>query len=151
MQNKIKSFLQIFSPVIIGGIIGFALQMSMDYQNLNQPPLAPPAILFPIAWTILYFLIGLSYYFYKQDYPDFDTTTFFYYLQLFFNYLWPILFFAFKLRFLSIFWIITLVILVIFLISQYYQKKKGSAYLLIPYLIWLLFATYLNIGVYILN
>ena len=74
-----------------------------------------------------------------------------YYTQLIVNVIWPILFFVFKARLLSCYWIILLLILIIYMIVTFYKKHKLAAYLQIPYLLWTAFATYLNIGIYILN
>ena len=68
-----------------------------------------------------------------------------------FNYLWTIIFFVFKLRLLSVLWIIILDVLVIIMTYQFYKQNKLSGILVIPYVLWLLFATYLNISIYFLN
>ncbi len=150
MKTKIKHFLQLFLPLIAGSLIGLIIKNTMDYTSLIQPPLAPPAILFPIAWTILYLLLGIAYFLYRKNLAN-PKSIFLYYLQLIFNLLWPIIFFTLKLRLFSIFWIILLLGFVLFLIKSWKEETKLSAYLLIPYFIWLIFATYLNIGIYILN
>ncbi|MEI3508353.1 MAG: TspO/MBR family protein [Bacilli bacterium] len=74
-----------------------------------------------------------------------------YYWQLFFNALWSIIFFVFKLRLLAFIWIIILIILVIFMIRKFLKINKTAGLLQIPYLLWLIFAAYLNLGVYLLN
>ncbi len=74
-----------------------------------------------------------------------------YYGQLIFNYLWIFIFFVFQLRLLSVLWIIILDVLVICMIYQFYKQNKISGILLIPYILWLFFATYLNISIYFLN
>lgn len=150
MNNKIKNFFRLFLPIIIGGIVGFLIKDYIDYEYINKPPLAPPKIFFPIAWSIIYLLMGISYYLFRKDYED-TLTTIVYYIQLFINALWSIVFFIFKWRFFSILWIILLDIFVILLIYLFYKKKPISAYLNILYLLWSLFATYLTIGIYILN
>ena len=150
MKEKIKYAFWIFLPLMIGGLIGFLISGSMDYQDLVQPPFAPPSIVFPIAWTILYLLIGIAYFLFRKTSDDLKTRVI-YYIQLFLNALWSIIFFVWKMRLFSIIWIIILLLLIIVLTYQFYQYKKISAYLLIPYLIWLIYATYINIGVYILN
>ena len=150
MRKKLLYAFWILFPLLIGGIVSMIISNSMDYQNLIQPPLAPPSILFPSAWTVLYLLMGFSYFLYRKNYQDYKTI-FIYYLQLFFNALWSIIFFVWKLRLLSIIWIMILFILIIVTMYQFYQKNKLSAFLLVPYLIWVGFATYLNIGIYILN
>ena len=145
-----KNFLRIFLPIILGSLVGFIINGFIDYPSLIKPPLAPPKIFFPIAWSIIYLLMGISYYLYRKDYSD-EKTIKVYYIQLIVNLLWSVIFFVFKFRLLSIAWIILLDLLVITLIKKYYDTKKISAYLNIPYLIWILFATYLTIGIYILN
>lgn len=74
-----------------------------------------------------------------------------YYLQLFVNAMWSIIFFIFKWRFFAFLWIILLDILVIIMINKFYNKEKLAGLLQIPYLIWILFATYLNLAFYLLN
>ena len=145
-----KNFLRIFLPLILGGIVGFVINGFIDYTELVKPPLAPTKIFFPIAWSIIYLLMGISYYLYRKDFND-KTTIKLYYIQLIVNLLWSIIFFVFKLRFISIIWIILLDILVILTIKSFKKYNKISSYLFIPYLIWSLFATYLTIGIYILN
>lgn len=150
MSDKVKNLFYLFFPIIVGSIVGLITNNFIDYNNLNQPPLSPPSITFPIVWSILYLLIGLAYYFYRRNNAD-EKTDFIYYLQLVINYFWSIFFFVFKWRFFSIIWLILLVITIIILMIKYYKESKVSFYLFIPYLVWCLFATYLNIGVYILN
>ena len=123
----------------------------MDYNDLIKPPLSPPGIVFPIAWTIIYLLIGISYTLLKEKGEVPKETQQLYYTQLIFNYLWTFIFFVFELRLLSVLWIIILDILVIVMTYQFYKQNKLSGILLIPYVLWLLFATYLNISIYFLN
>ena len=68
MNNKIKSIFQLFLPVVLGSLIGLLISNYIDYNTLIKPPLAPPKLLFPIAWTIIYLLMGISYYLYKQTF-----------------------------------------------------------------------------------
>lgn len=147
---KIRNFFRIFLPLILGGIVGFIISGFIDYTELVKPPLAPPKILFPIAWSIIYLLMGISYYLYRKEYND-EKTIKLYYIQLAVNLFWSIIFFVFKWRLVSIFWIVLLDILVITLVKRFLETKKISAYLNIIYIIWILFATYLTIGIYILN
>ena len=144
MNNRWKWIKSILIPVVAGGIIGFAISSFMDYNTLNKPSLSPPGFLFGIVWTILYILMGISY-------GILDTRNLAYYLQLIVNLIWPILFFVLKARLLSSIWIVLLLILIIYMIVTFNKKNKLAAYLQIPYLIWTAFATYLNIGVYLLN
>lgn len=150
MKEKIINALQIFTPLILGSVTGILIKNAIDFQNLIKPPLAPPSFIFPIAWTILYFLMGVSYYLYKKEYNN-TKINILYYLQLFFNLSWTIFFFILKWRLFSIFWILLLIFFVFKLILNLKKEKKISAYLLVPYFLWLIFATYLNIGIYLLN
>jgi len=151
MKEKVVNFLRIFLPVILGGLTGLLIKDFIDFDVVTKPFLAPPAWLFPVAWTILYLLMGVAYYLYKRFENDFSIIEIVYYLQLFFNYTWTIFFFIFKWRGFSIFWIVILFLLSAFLTYKLLQKKKISGILFFPYLLWLLFATYLNIGIYVLN
>lgn len=151
-MSKFKIYLKsILIPLILGGLVGFLTSGSMDYDTLVKPTLAPPAFIFPIVWTILYTLMGVSYGILKSNFLLDGNTKFLYYLQLTVNLLWPIFFFIFKWRFFSFVWIIILVLLVIAMIAEFYSKNKVAGLLQIPYLLWLLFATYLNLSIYLLN
>lgn len=141
----------ILVPVLVGAIVGILISGSIDYDSLEKPFLAPPSSAFPIVWTILYILMGVSYGILKsKDLTD-SKIDFIYYLQLFFNALWPIAFFILKWRLFAAIWIIILAILVFIMIVRFYQKDKVAGLLQIPYLAWTIFATYLNISMYILN
>lgn len=149
---KFKIYLKsILIPLILGGIVGFIISGNMDYNSLIQPKLAPPAILFPIVWTILYFLMGLSYAI-ITIYSDLDSDVkTIYYSQLIVNLIWPIIFFVMKNRLLALIWIILLLILIIIMIVKFYKKNKVASLIQIPYLLWTIFATYLNFSIYLLN
>ena len=146
-MNIKKLVKSIALPVIVGLVVSLIMMPFNDYKDLIQPPLAPPAIAFPIVWTILYVLMGISAYMVSESGGKLNT----YYLQLFVNALWSIIFFVFKLRLLAFIWIILLIYLVIKMIREFLSIYRPSGLLQIPYLIWLLFAAYLNLGVYILN
>ena len=138
-------------PIVLGGIVGFIISSYMDYNTLNKPALSPPGIIFPIVWTILYFLMGISYAT-IIIYSNIDEkTNKIYFSQLIINLLWSIIFFVFKNRFLALLWIILLVILIIIMIKRFYEKNKFAGIIQIPYLLWTVFATYLNLFIYILN
>lgn len=151
MNPKYKKVLSIFLPLILGGLVSFIIQDKIDYLRLIRPPFAPPKALFPLAWSIIYFLMGLSYYLLNKKVKISEAQKKTYYFQLFVNLLWSILFFFFKFRFIACIWIILLDIFVLRMITLFYKSNKTSAYLNIPYLLWILFATYLTIGIYILN
>ena len=141
----------IFITVILGGIVGIIISGFIDYNFLQKPPLAPPSSLFPVVWTILYVLMGVSYGILKSNNLVDSKINSIYYSQLIVNLIWPILFFIFEWRFISFLWIILLIGLVINMIIKFYNKNQLAGLLQIPYLIWLVFAAYLNFGVYLLN
>lgn len=150
-MKKYINLFYLFFPLLIGIIVGLITSNSIEYNQLVKPPLSPPGILFLIVWTILYLLMGISYFILKNTNLNTEKESAIYYIQLFINAMWSIIFFVFKLRLFAVIWIILLLISVIYMIYLFYQKTKLSAYLNIPYLIWILFATYLTIGIYILN
>ena len=142
MKKLIKNIL---IPTFLGGLVGIIINPFMNYQNITKPPLSPPGITFPVVWTILYIIMGYS--FYKQN----EQNKTIYYTQLIVNLLWSIFFFIFKWYLFSSLWIILLIILVIIMIKNFYQENKISGLLNILYLIWLFFALHLSFGVYFLN
>ena len=151
-MNKIKIYIKsIAIPVIIGGIVGFTISSFIDYNSLESPFLSPPSIAFPIVWSILYVLMGVSYGILKSKKLTTTEIDWIYYIQLGVNSLWSIFFFLAKWRLFSFIWIIILAILIIVMILKFYNKNKLAALLQIPYLLWVLFASYLNIAIYILN
>lgn len=151
-MSKFKIYAKsILIPVIVGGIVGLIISGSIDYNTLQKPFLSPPSILFPIVWTILYILMGISYGILQSNQLADKKINTIYYLQLAVNALWSIFFFTLKWRLFAFLWIILLDVLVIVMIKRFYDKNKTAGLLQIPYIIWTLFATYLNLGVYLLN
>ena len=151
-MSKFKIYLKsILIPVIVGAIVGFITTKFNDYSSLIQPPLAPPSILFPIVWSILYVLMGVSYGILESDSLVDSDINFIYCLQLFVNALWSIFFFVFEWRFFAFLWILLLLVLVIIMIIRFYRKNKIAGLLQIPYLLWVAFATYLNFAIWLLN
>lgn len=151
-MDKIKNYIKsILIPIIVGGIVGVIISSSIDYNNLQKPALAPPSLTFPIIWTILYILMGISYGILKNKGLTNIKIDFIYYTQLLINALWSIFFFLLKWRLFAFIWIIMLAILIIIMIIKFYNKNKLAGLLQIPYLLWVLFASYLNIAIYLLN
>lgn len=151
MPNTKVYIKAVLIPLIIGGIVGFIISGFMDYGTLNKPFLSPPGIAFPIVWTILYVLMGISYGIVESKGLNNSDARLIYYLQLGVNALWSIFFFVFKWRLFSFIWIVLLIILVIFMIIEFYKKNRVAGLLQIPYLLWILFASYLNLFIYLLN
>ena len=149
--EKISIIKYVLVPLIVGGIVGFIISNFMDYETLNKPFLAPPKLAFPIVWTIIYILMGISYGIINEKGINDTKSKFLYYSQLAVNALWSIIFFVFKLRFFAFIWIIFLDVLVILMTIDFYKKNKLAGLLQILYIIWILFATYLNFAFFILN
>ncbi len=139
-------------PLIVGALAGFLTRNSMDiYKNLEQPPFAPPSWLFPVAWTILYILMGIAAYLVFQEKPQGKTALALYFVQLAVNFIWPLIFFnrqayLFAFAVLVILWLLVLVTTVLF-----FRISRPAGWLMLPYLLWLTFAGYLNLGVWFLN
>ncbi len=152
MKKKLLSLFYLSFPLIIGFIVSLIIKDYIDYSTLLKPSLAPPKVLFPIAWTIIYLLLGISFYLYKKNTQRKDWfIDFTYYTNLVINALWSIIFFVLKWRLVAVIWIIILLLNLISLISLFLKKNPPSAYLNTIYLLWTIFATYLTIGIYILN
>ena len=142
-----KLFKNIAIPLVLGTIIGLLAGLGDNYNNYIKPDITPPNIVFPIAWTILYTLMGIANYLFTKD----GNKNKYYIPQLIVNLIWPIIFFILKWYFIAIIWLILLLVLVILMTYEYYQKNKIAAYLQIPYILWLCFATILAIQVFRLN
>ncbi len=144
----------IFLALVAGGI-GALLGGNMnDFENIAKPRFSPPAIVFPIAWTILYILMGISSYLVcvnKTDNKFVSSACKSYIIQLIVNVLWTPIFFRFKLYFIAFIWILLLIGLVINMIIKFYKIKPLAGILQLPYLFWLIFASFLNLSIYMLN
>jgi tryptophan-rich sensory protein len=157
-KKYIPSYLvAIAIPLLVGIIAAYLTREDMSiYNEITKPPLAPPSLLFPIAWTLLYILMGISsaivYNLIDSKNREIAREGLTYYLiSLAFNFIWPILFF--KLRVFAIA-VVCLAILLFFIAKTILCYRKISplaAYLQIPYAIWVLFAGYLNVAIAILN
>lgn len=142
----------IIIPLAVGGISAFLTRNSMQaFETMNKPPLAPPAWVFPVVWTILFILMGIaSYLVVVSGKPNRAALTV-YGLQLFFNFLWSIIFFNFEQYLLAFIWLVALWLLILATTILFYRISKPAGYLMIPYLLWVSFAGYLNYAIYLLN
>lgn len=147
MKEKLKNIFIFLMPAIVGLVS--TLFMNKDFfDTVNQPSFAPPKILFPIVWTILYLLMGVSLY---RMYKINKKKTLIFGIQLALNMLWVILFFGFNLFLVSFIELIILDIVIIYIILDYYSYDKISSLVLVPYLLWSCFASYLNWAIFLLN
>lgn len=157
MWAKLKPyFISIFIALAVGGLSAFLIRKNVYfYSLLRKPPLAPPAILFPIVWTPLYILMGISsarVCAQRSKYPDdvFDALLN-YTLQLIFNFLWPVIFFNMCTFLFAFIWLVVLWTSILKMIFKFSKLDTTAAYLQIPYLMWVTYAGYLNFMIYLLN
>jgi len=123
------------------------------YQNLNKPPLTPPAAYFPIAWSILYALMTAAFIIilFKPNCKEKFIAINLFFVQIFFNLIWSYLFFEMQSINLALLDVILLLIAVIFTIRYFFKLSKLAGILMIPYLLQVIFALYLNSGIKVLN
>ncbi|MBQ7955593.1 MAG: tryptophan-rich sensory protein [Lachnospiraceae bacterium] len=142
-------------PLIVGFVSGFISRNGMEqFGQLNQPPLAPPGFLFPIVWTILYVLMGIASYLVfvsNKEGQDIQDALTVYGVQLVVNFFWSIFFFNLEWYLFAFFWLVLLWVLILYTIRLFYPISQVAAYLLVPYLLWVTFAGYLNLSIYLLN
>ncbi|MBR5579544.1 MAG: tryptophan-rich sensory protein [Lachnospiraceae bacterium] len=154
MFQKIKSMVKAVAiPLLAGVLSGFLTKDAMElFQSMTKPPFSPPGWLFPVVWSILYILMGISsFLIYRSNSENKEEALSLYLYQLLVNFLWPVFFFSFGWYFFSLLWLLLLWFLVVKMISVFYKISPVAALLNIPYLLWLTFAAYLNAGVWLLN
>ena len=148
-------FKSIAIPLLVGVIASLLTGGGMEmFETLEKPPLSPSGWLFPIVWTILYTLMGISSYLILTsgaEQKKIDNAIRLYGYQLLVNFLWPTFFFNLEWYLFSFLWLVLLWILVFQMIRRFWEIDKRAALLNIPYLIWLTFAGYLNLGIWWLN
>ena len=151
---KLKKLLFYVVGTFLFGVIGALLGggTSQIYSTLNKPPLSPPGIVFPIVWSILYLLMGIGAYFLSNERKiEISKLLKIYWIQLILNALWPLVFWRLQAFWLAAVIIIAILFLVVWLTLEAFKINKLSSYIFIPYIVWLLFALYLNIGIAVLN
>jgi len=155
----ICAILMIAAPLIGGSIISFFTISAQElFSKFEQPPLAPPAWLFPVAWTILYILMGIaSYLMYRAKARNkvekrlkvAEMVVF--YVQLVFNFVWTLIFFNLDAKYFAFGWLVVMWLMIIALVAMAFKNSKPAAWMLVPYLLWCTFAAYLNLSIAILN
>ena len=142
-------------PLLVGTIAALLTGGGMEmFEMIEKPPLSPPGWLFPVVWTILYTLMGISSYLILTSgaaQKEIDKAISIYGYQLVVNFLWPTFFFNLEWYLFSFIWMVLLWILVLIMILRFYQIDKRAAWLNVPYLVWLTFAGYLNFAIWILK
>ncbi len=157
MKKEIKSYIiAILIPLAVGGLSAFLTRGNMDiYKDIEKPALAPPGIVFPIVWSILYILMGIgSVIIYNSKSGTAsarNNALVIYGLQLVVNFFWSLIFFNLKAYIFSFIWLIILWLLVLAMILKFGRINKTAAWLQVPYLLWVTFSGYLNLMIYLLN
>ena len=152
IRNKSALIISILIPLTVGTMSALFSGNMSSYSILNKPAFSPPGFIFPVVWTILYILMGASSYIvYFSNSSNKSKALLLYCIQLFFNFCWSIIFFGLDLILLAFIWLIALIFIIIIMIRQFLIVNPLSAYLQIPYLIWCIFAAYLNFSIFLLN
>ena len=143
----------IAAALAVGVVSGLVSMKGMkEFAQLKQPPLSPPGWLFPVVWTILYTLMGISAArVFIVDSLDTKPALILWTVQLAVNALWSPLFFLLELRLVAFVWLVILLWLVVWMTGKFKKVDAAAGNLQFPYIIWLLFAGYLNMAVFILN
>ncbi len=156
MNKKTKQFLICLAvPLLVGGLSALITRTGMDtFETINKPPLSPPGWLFPVVWTVLFILMGIaSYLVLTSGKPrqEINRALTVYGVQLIFNFFWSIFFFNFSLYLFSFIWLVLLWLLIFTTAVLFYRISKPAGYLMVPYILWVAFAGYLNFQIYLLN
>ena len=144
---KIKKFIILLAITFTLPLIP-SLLIGNSVNGLFLPRLYPPSFLFPVVWSIIYLLNTIGIYLVSEEN---DNLYLIYFGQLIVNSFWTIIFFGLRLRLFAFIWLLILLILVVIMIIKFYKENKIAAYLQIPYVLWLLYAGYLNFAIYLLN
>lgn len=157
MKESTKNYIiSVLIALAVGGLSALLTSGNMDlYSEITQPALAPPSTLFPIVWTILYILMGIGaaiIYNEKDENPDeVKNALTVYGINLFLNFFWSIIFFNMRAFLFSFIWLVALWVVILIMIIRFYRIKPIAGLLQIPYLLWVTFAGYLNLAIYLLN
>ena len=152
-RTAILYLVAISLPLLVGGLAAVITAESMNvYETMAKPPLSPPAWVFPVVWTVLYALMGwASGLGYDSGHPERAKPLRLYALQLLVNFLWPIVFFRWEKPFAALLLLILLLILVVAMLRQFRLAEPLAGWLIVPYLLWLVVALWLNLGIWWLN
>ena len=155
MNKNVKMrLLALAVPLAVGGLATLLSGGMATYQAINQPPLSPPGWLFPLVWTALYLLMGeASYRVYAsgQDPAQIRKALTAYGVQLALNFLWPLVFFGGKMYLTAFIVLAAMWVAIVVTMRRFMKLDETAGDLLIPYLLWVSFAGYLNLGVFLLN
>ena len=156
MPEKLKPYIiSVIIALAVGGVSALLTKNNMNiFEKINMPPLSPPSVVFPIVWAVLYILMGISSaIIYKNgtDREEVQSALKVYALQLAVNFFWSLIFFNMQAYLFAFIWLILLWVLVIAMIVKFKKISPAAAWLQIPYLLWVTFAGYLSLIIYLLN
>lgn len=156
MNPKRKSLLVALAiPLAVGALSALLTRENMAlFEVIRKPPLAPPGWLFPVVWTILYIFMGLASWLVwtaEGNRLEKEKALRPYGAQLIVNFFWSIIFFNWGMYLLAFVWLLLLWVLIVITAVRFYRIRPAAGYLLVPYLLWVTFAGYLNYGVWKLN
>jgi tryptophan-rich sensory protein len=154
-KNIVALIISVLLAQGVGFLSGFlSMTASSNYENFNKPPFSPPGWVFPIVWTILYFLMAVAAYriwMKGKAGEDVSKALTLYFTQLFLNFLWSIIFFRFRLYAIAFLELLILLVFILLTTFEFYRIDKPSAYLMIPYIAWVSFAGVLNYAIWMMN
>ena len=156
MLKKLKPYIiSVIIALAVGGLSALLTKNNMNiFDKINMPPLSPPSVVFPIFWAILYILMGVSSaIIYKNgtDREEVQSALKVYALQLAVNFVWSLIFFNMQAYLFAFIWLVLLWVLVVVMIVKFKKISSAAAWLQIPYLLWITFAGYLSLMIYLLN
>ena len=153
--NLKKFIISIIIPIAVGGLSAFITKDNMDiYSKISTPALSPPGWVFPVVWSVLYILMGVSLYLVWNNkiYTMLKKAAYtLFAVQLFLNFIWSPIFFNKQWFLLAFIVLVTLWLVTFAMILEFYKLSKPASLLQIPYILWLTFAGYLNLAIYVLN
>ncbi|MBQ6119953.1 MAG: tryptophan-rich sensory protein, partial [Clostridia bacterium] len=156
MKIKIKPLvIALALPLLTGGFAALISRSRMGlFDMVSKPPLSPPAWLFPVAWTVLYVLMGVASYRVftaRAGSAEKNRALLLYGIQLAFNFFWTLIFFNLGAYWFAFFWLVALLALIAVTTRKFYGIDRPAAYLMLPYIVWVTFAGYLNLGIARMN
>ncbi|MCR4615894.1 MAG: tryptophan-rich sensory protein [Clostridiales bacterium] len=150
--NWKKLLISIGLPLAAGGLSALLTKNDMEsFKAVAKPPLSPPGWLFPVAWTVLYILMGIACYLVWTAPKKEHNALLFYGIQIFLNFFWSIIFFNFKNYLFAFIWLVLLWVTILITTVKFYRTRPPAGCLMLPYVLWVTFAGYLNMGIYLLN
>lgn len=153
LKNQCKRLITCLAvPLAVGSLSAFLTQNTMEtFKFINKPAFSPPGWLFPVIWTVLYIFMGIASYLVLTSGKPYTLAMTVYIIQLIFNFFWPIIFFNTGHYLFAFIWIILLWLLIFLTTILFCCLSKPAGYLMLPYLLWVTFAGYLNFSIYLLN